>query len=409
MNRRIITSLLDTDLYKCNMQRVFINHFADTVATYEFKCRSDIKFTEKMFEDIMWQIDELCKLRFTPDEIDYVANIYYHKNAKFFYEFLRLFQLRREYITVQFINGELIIKASGPIWSVSMFEIYVLAIVNEVYFAHKQDELGQMRRMQATTEARILLNEKINKLANAPIKINFSDFGTRRRFSKEWQKEVVRACNHRYKCPQDNDNLSLIFSGTSNVALAKELNITPIGTMAHEYLQLGQALDCVTVANSQKYMLQKWADEYRGDLGIALSDTLGVDYFLRHDFDKYFGKLFDGVRHDSGDPIAFGEKMIQHYVCKLGIDPMTKTIVFSDGLNVDTMITLANHFDGRIKVAFGIGTNLTNDFGQWYTPINIVMKMTEANGKPVAKISDTLGKTMCKDDNYLAYLRSVIA
>jgi nicotinate phosphoribosyltransferase len=186
------------------------------------------------------------------------------------------------------------------------------------------------------------------------------------------------------------------------VYFAEECDIKAIGTMAHEWIQAGQAL--TNIRNSQKFMLQKWADEYRGELGIALSDTLGLDIFLQ-DFDSYFAKLFDGVRHDSGDPIAMGEKVITHYE-KLKIDPKTKTIVFSDSLTIPKAIEIYKHFKGRIKVSFGIGTNLTNDLVR--KPLNIVIKMTHCNGQPVAKISDNEGKGMCEDENYLKMLKDIL-
>jgi nicotinate phosphoribosyltransferase len=193
-----------------------------------------------------------------------------------------------------------------------------------------------------------------------------------------------------------------IVGGTSNVYLAKQLGMTPIGTMAHEFMQAFQALD-VRLRDSQKAALEAWVHEYRGDLGIALTDVVGMDAFLR-DFDLYFAKLFDGLRHDSGDPYIWGDKAIAHYE-KLKIDPKTKVLTFSDGLNLEKAWELHQYFRGRIKTSFGIGTNLTNDMG--ITPINIVLKLVECNGQPVAKLSDSPGKTMINNDTYLAYLRQV--
>ena len=193
-----------------------------------------------------------------------------------------------------------------------------------------------------------------------------------------------------------------VFRGTSNVLLAKELNITPIGTMAHEFLQAFQALD-VRLRDFQKAALETWVQEYRGDLGIALTDVVGMDAFLR-DFDLYFAKLFDGLRHDSGDPYEWGDKAYAHYR-KLKIDTKTKMLTFSDGLNLPKAWELHQYFKDRFQVSFGIGTNLTNDMGQ--TPLNIVLKLVECNGQSVAKISDSPGKTMTDNDTFLAYLRQV--
>jgi nicotinate phosphoribosyltransferase len=183
---------------------------------------------------------------------------------------------------------------------------------------------------------------------------------------------------------------------------AMQQGLTPLGTMAHEYLQACQALG-PRLRDSQVFGFEMWAKEYRGDLGIALSDVYGMDAFLR-DFDLYFCKLFDGARHDSGDPVQWGERLIAHYEA-MRVDPKTKTLVFSDGLNIPKVIELYQRFAGRAKLAFGVGTNLTNDVG--VEPIQIVMKMTRCNGQPVAKLSDTPGKTMCDDVAYLAYLRQV--
>ena len=186
--------------------------------------------------------------------------------------------------------------------------------------------------------------------------------------------------------------------------LARDLDLVPIGTMAHEYLQTYQALG-VRLRDFQKAALEDWVQEYRGDLGIALTDTVGMDAFLA-DFDLYFAKLFDGLRHDSGDPVAWGEKALAHYA-RMRIDAHTKRLVFSDGLNLDKALSLYRHFGDRVQLGFGIGTQLTNDMGQ--TPLNIVMKVTHANGQSVAKLSDSPGKTLCDDETFLAYLRQVFA
>jgi nicotinate phosphoribosyltransferase len=192
------------------------------------------------------------------------------------------------------------------------------------------------------------------------------------------------------------------------VFFAMKLGSVPLGTMAHEYLQAAQALG-PRLRDSQVFAFESWAHEYRGDLGIALSDVYGFAAFLR-DYDMYFCKLFDGARHDSGDPFAWGEGMIAHYKANR-VDPLTKTLVFSDGLTIPRTIELYNQFKGRCLLAFGIGTNLTNDLGDApdHVPLQIVIKMTECNGQPVAKLSDTPSKNMCEDVNYLAYLRQVFS
>lgn len=265
----------------------------------------------------------------------------------------------------------------------------MLAIVNEVYFRRTQPKPD-------LAEGRRRLQAKLELLAAPPyVDCVIADYGTRRRFSCDWQEEVLLSMR---------DAIGPQLAGTSNVHFARLHNMTPLGTMAHEYLQACQALG-PRLRDSQVYALERWAHEYRGDLGIALSDTYGFDAFLR-DFDLYFCKLFDGVRHDSGDPFEWGERMIAHYAANR-VDPRGKTLIFSDALDIPKVIELYERFRGRCKLAFGVGTNLTNDLG--YKPLQIVIKMVRCNGQPVAKLSDTPEKTMCDDPGYLSYLRQVFA
>lgn len=381
----IINSLIDTDFYKLTMMQAVLHQFPAVNVRYEFKCRNGNVFDQHMVNRINKEIDHLCDLTFKQNEIDYLNSIRFIKRD--YTDFLKNLRLNRDHITCHLTSeGRLEIVAEGNWFLTILFEVPVLAIVNQVYFENTVVDAGVGRKR---------LKEKIAMVKDLP-NFHFSDFGTRRRFSFDWQKEVLEALFiNAPGCPQ--------CIGTSNVFFAKEFGVTPIGTMAHEFIMAGQGLD-VTLRNSQKRMLQAWVDEYRGDLGYALSDTLGIDAFLR-DFDLYFAKLYDGLRHDSGDPIEWGEKVIRHYE-SLKIDPRTKQLIFSDGLDMPKAIQIFKHFEGKAKVSFGIGTNLTNDlFGA--TPLNIVMKLTEVNGKPVAKISDSKGKGMCNDEQYLAYLRTV--
>jgi len=385
----IINSLLDQDLYKFTMAQAVFHQFSKQrpMTRFKFKCRNKNELA-KYVNDINAELDHLCTLNFKKNELDYLATLPFLSQD--FIDFLEYFRLKREYIKCWVDeNNELQIEATGPWIQVIFFEVFVLAIVQEVWTYNEHYDID-------FHYARQQLNEKIShakKYADL-LRFNFADFGTRRRFSHEWQREVVETMAN--ELPRN------IFTGTSNVLFAMETGIKPIGTMAHEYLQAGQGLG-PRLVHSQKFMLEKWVQEYRGDLGIALSDVVGFDAFLR-DFDKYFAKLYDGCRHDSGDPIEWCERLIAHYE-SLGIDPMTKTAVFSDGLNFTNAFDIANRFRGRIKTSFGIGTNLTNDVG--ITPLQIVMKMVECNGSPVAKISDSKGKGMCEDDEYLKYLKKV--
>ena len=394
----IITSLLDNDLYKFTMLQAMLHQFPQTHGVYRFRCRNnedtlyplaDIK------DDLEQQLDSLCELRFLEDELEYLRGLRFMRSD--FVDYLELFKLKRRFITVSTDEkGRLFIDIEGPMIQAMFFEVFVLSIVNELYFSALSNasviEEGQ-RRLDEKVELLHQYAVKQEKYDNNTPPFIVADFGTRRRFSKVWQAHVVETLHNAE--PK-------IVSGTSNVYLAKKLGMTPIGTMAHEFMQAFQALD-VRLRDSQKAALEAWVHEYRGDLGIALTDVVGMDAFLR-DFDLYFAKLFDGLRHDSGAPYVWGDKAIAHYK-KLKIDPRTKILTFSDGLDLNKAWNLHQYFKGQIRTSFGIGTNLTNDMG--ITPINIVLKLVECNGQPVAKLSDSPGKTMINNDTYLAYLRQV--
>ncbi len=381
----IITSLLDTDLYKLTMMQCVLHQFPSVHVEYRFKCRNQAVLAPFQAE-IESEIKALCKLRFKESELSYLSQLDYMKED--FIEFLRLFHLSERFIHLSTDGSDLNIIIEGPWLHTIMFEVPVLAIVNQVYFRNTiknpNFEEGQ-RRLQL----------KIDFIKNASDneQFLFSDFGTRRRFSKEWQFTIDKTLKK--QIPQH-------FIGTSNIEAAKKYNLRPIGTMAHEFLQACQAVG-PRLADSQRFALEAWAREYRGRLGIALTDVINIDAFL-NDFDLYYSKLFDGLRQDSGDPFAWGEKVIKHYK-KQKIDPRTKQLIFSDNLNPEKAMELYYRFKGRSMPAFGIGTNLTNDLG--YEPINIVIKMTRCNGQAVAKISDSPGKSMCRDDSYVTYLKHV--
>lgn len=394
----IITSLLDNDLYKFTMLQAMLHQFPQTHGVYRFRCRNNKDAAYPLADiqkDLEQQLDSLCELRFLPDELEYLRSLRFIRSD--FVDYLELFKLKRRFITVSTDDkGRLFIDIEGPMIQAMFFEVFVLAIVNELYFnALSNDsviEEGQ-RRLDAKVALLHQYAEKQTQYDQDTPPFIVADFGTRRRFSRRWQAHVVETLHK----AEPN-----IVGGTSNVYLAKQLGMTPIGTMAHEFMQAFQALD-VRLRDSQKAALEAWVHEYRGDLGIALTDVVGMDAFLR-DFDLYFAKLFDGLRHDSGDPYIWGDKAIAHYE-KLKIDPKTKILTFSDGLDLEKAWELYQYFKGRIRTSFGIGTNLTNDMG--ITPINIVLKLVECNGQPVAKLSDSPGKTMINNDTYLAYLRQV--
>lgn len=387
----IIRSLLETDLYKFTMWQTMLHRNPGTQAEYEFVCRNTPQYPlSELLDEVNAELDHLCTLRFTQDELNYLGKLRFMKPD--FIDFLSLFSFQRRFITAFADGPHLRIKAVGPQVHVMGFEIFVLAIVNELYFRRFNPEA-------ALAEGRKRLAEKVAQLkAVVPGKHRFnldiSEFGIRRRYSGAWQDEVVGTLA---------TEVPHVFKGTSNVYLAMKHNLTAIGTMAHEYLQTYQALPGVRLRDFQKAALEDWVQEYRGDLGIALTDVVGMDAFLA-DFDLYFTKLFDGLRHDSGDPVEWGEKAIAHYN-KMRVDPASKRLVFSDGLDIPKALALHAHFADRIQPGFGIGTNLSNDMG--ITPLNIVMKLMQCNGAPVAKLSDSPGKTLCTNEAFLTYLRQV--
>lgn len=396
----VIHSLLESDLYKITMWQPMLHRMPGNQAEYRFVCRNQPAFPlAELAQEVGEQLDALCQLRYTEDELAYVGALRYLKSD--FIDFLRIFQFQRRFVTVSTEGDTLHVVAKGPQVHVMGFEIYVLAIVNELYFRRLSKEQGGAEKF--LVEARKRLQDKITLLKDLKAKVpvgapaqhdfEFFDFGVRRRFSGVWQDEVVATLAN--EVPE-------FFKGTSNVYLARKYQLTPIGTMAHEYLQTFQGAD-VQLKAFQKAALEAWVQEYRGDLGVALTDVVGMDAFLA-DFDLYFAKLFDGLRHDSGDPVVWGEKALAHYA-KLKIDAHAKRLVFSDGLDVPTALSLHTHFANRVQTGFGIGTNLSNDTG--LKPLNIVMKLVSCNGQPTAKLSDSPGKTLCDDETFLAYLRQV--
>lgn len=381
----IVVSLLDTDLYKFNMDQVIFHKHTDLCGQYYFKCRNkDVVFTREMFEEINAQIDHLCSLRFTKAELNYLRSIRFIKDD--YVEFLRLWRPIRDYVNVSLSDeGKLDIVVDGPLFSAMQFEIFLLEIVNEVYFRLSYD-YGELLK-----SAEEKLDKKIEDLNGGRYTFKFAEFGCRRRLSREWQDTVVRRLAQKTK--------SCV--GTSNVYLAMKYNLTPIGTYAHEFVQMYQGIDEIPLAFTNHYAMEDWYSEYQGDNGTALSDTITTDLFLL-DFNRSMVNNYSGVRHDSGDPFEWGEKIIRHYE-SFGVDPKTKLLLFSDSLDFDKAQSLFEHFKDRAKVSFGIGTFLTNDTDK--NALNIVIKLQYVNGRPVAKLSDTPGKAMCRDESYLEYLK----
>lgn len=391
--KQIINSLLENDMYKFSMCQAIYHQFSDYKTTWTFKCRNtDVKFTPEMVKEIKKQIKAYCNLKFTEDELEYLDNIKWIKGS--YIDYLRLWQPRYEDFEIT-TNAEcgLSIEIKGTWLNTSMYEIPTLAIVNEVYFrmAYNYDELIKSYKEK--------LDEKVGWLVNGKYYLaNFSEFGLRRRLSAEAQELAVKTLTNAHLCASK-------FVGTSNVYLAKKYGITPVGTMAHEWIMcVGQGNHKHNPAYSNWYALDAWVKEYGVLNGIALTDTITTDCFLK-DFQLTYATLFNGVRHDSGDPFEFGDKIIKHYK-ELGIDPKTKTLLFSDSLDFEKADKLFRYLNDRTNVAFGIGTYISND--TCVKPLNIVMKVTKCNGQDVAKISDTPGKGMCKNPEYVEYLQRCI-
>lgn len=385
----IIESLLDTDFYKFNMNQLMFHKYQEPIGEYHFKCRNkDVTFSEEMLQEINEQIDHLCTLTFKKKELDYLSSISFIKDD--YIKFLSTFKLDRSYVDCHLNDKkELVCVVKGPCYLAMPFEIYLLEIINEVYFRLKYDYQELLK------EAKERLDAKINKMQNGTYTFKFAEFGCRRRLSREFQDYMVKEFVTKTKnCV-----------GTSNVYLAMKYNVTPIGTYAHELVQMYQGIDGLDIAFDNKYTMDDWYEEYKGANGIALTDTLTTDLFLL-DFDFNNASRYKGVRHDSGDPYEWGEKILSHYE-KLGINTKEKTLLFSDSLNFDKAQALFDYFKDRAIVSFGIGTYCSNDTDE--QALNIVIKLQRVNEKPVAKLSDVDGKTMCLDDNYLTNLKAIVS
>ena len=380
----IVISLLDTDLYKFNMDQVIFHKHTNLMGEYHFKCRNQgVVFTDEMLDEINAQIDHLCSLRFSQEELDYLGSIRFIKPD--YIEFLRLWHPLRDYVKTSLDGDMPVVTVKGPLFSAMQFEIYLLEIINEVYFrmTYDYDEL-----LKSACER---LEQKIRDFNSGKYTFKFAEFGCRRRLSRDFEEIAIRELSSRTK--------NMV--GTSNVFFAKKFGLTPIGTYAHEYVQMYQGIDKIPLAYTNHYAMKDWYDEYLGDNGTALSDTLTTDLFLR-DFNRSMVNNYTGVRHDSGDPFEWGDKIIAHFK-KFGVDPKTKLLLFSDGLNFDRAQEIYEYFKDQAIVSFGIGTFVSNDTHK--PALNIVIKLQYVNGRPVAKLSDEGGKTMCDDDGYLEYLR----
>lgn len=409
MNKFIIHHLSQTDAYKLSMAYVIYHLYRKYKTGWSFKFRNmkdhlAVMTPAKMqewVEEIQKEINHLATLRWTEDEILFISKKmpWLTLDGGLFLDWLRNFQVKAEDILVFIENGELRIETDEKAsWLQSTFyEIYLLVIVNETGFRlfYNYDELLESHKRNT--------DKKFEKLLNGEYVLGaVSEFGLRRELSEEAQEYVIKKfMAHRDELNAKGTN----YVGTSNVYMSMKYGTTPIGTMAHEFIMgVGQGDPSKNPAYSNRFAMESWTQIYGVLNGIFLTDTI-TDKMCRMDMDFKFASSFKGVRNDSGDPIEWGENWIKHYE-KLGIDPKTKTLLFSNSLDFKRADEIYRHFAGRVNVAFGIGTYLSND--TFVNPFNIVMKMTTCNGHPVAKISDDAGKGMCKSEEFVNFLMKAI-
>ena len=381
----VLHTLLDTDAYKLHMQQAVFHHYYDVHVAAEFRCRGD-DLLGIYADSIREQVDAMQHLTLQDDEYQWLSGLPFFKAD--YLNWLRDFRYKPEQVTVVNDNGKLDIRLEGPWREVIMWEVPLLAVISELAHRYRSPETG-VEQAVASLENKLAAFSTLTEGLDMS-RFRLMDFGTRRRFSREVQQAIVKRLQQ-----------EPWFVGTSNYDLARRLDLTPMGTQAHEWFQAHQQIS-PNLANSQRAALAAWLEEYPNQLGIALTDCITMDAFLR-DFGPEFAERYQGLRHDSGDPVEWGEKAIAHYE-KLGIDPMSKVLVFSDNLDLAKAVDLYRHFTSRINLSFGIGTRLTCDIPQ-VKPLNIVIKLVECNGKPVAKLSDSPGKTICHDKAFVRALR----
>ena len=381
----VLHTLLDTDAYKLHMQQAVFHHYYDVHVAAEFRCRGD-DLLGIYADSIREQVDAMQHLTLQDDEYQWLSGLPFFKTD--YLNWLHDFRYKPEQVTVTNENGKLDIRLEGPWREVIMWEVPLLAVISELAHRYRSPEMGVAQAV-ASLENKLAAFTTLTEGLDMS-RFRLMDFGTRRRFSREVQQAIVKRLQQ-----------EPWFVGTSNYDLARRLNLTPMGTQAHEWFQAHQQIS-PELANSQRAALAAWLEEYPNQLGIALTDCITMDAFLR-DFGPEFAERYQGLRHDSGDPVEWGEKAIAHYQ-KLGIDPMSKVLVFSDNLDLAKAVELYRHFNTRVNLSFGIGTRLTCDIPQ-VKPLNIVIKLVECNGKPVAKLSDSPGKTICHDKAFVRALR----
>jgi len=395
-DKPIIKSLMDNDFYKFTMGQLVLHRYPDIMVLFRLINRTKkVRLADHIdIGQLREELDHARSLRFGNSEIHYLRGTNEYSERMFkedYLDFLTALQLP-EYNLEVGSDGQLHLDFVGR-WPVVMYwEILALAIVNELYFRSLTKNLTQLEKESIFATGILRLQEKINRLIEFPM-ITYCDFGTRRRFGREWQYYVISRLAQAFPRGQ--------FLGTSNTWMAVLLNLLPMGTAAHELFMVLAAIagNDEAVRLSHNKVLQDWWDEYGWGLSIALTDTFGSDFFFQ-DMTAEQAKNWKGLRQDSGDPFKFGEKAIAFYK-RHGINPKDKLIVFSDGLDLPTILHLATFFEGRIKTTFGWGTNLTNDLG--FPTLSLIVKAMKANGRPTVKLSDNLAKALGELDEVMRY------
>ncbi|GLT18587.1 nicotinate phosphoribosyltransferase [Vibrio zhanjiangensis] len=394
-NDTIIQSALDLDVYKINMMFAARKYYPNTHVRYELIVRSDENLSS-LQTDVTKEICKLASYQFDEQDIRYLKRQAPYLDEDFFC-YLGEFRFKPKHqVSVTVFDGQLRVSISGIWHETILYETLIMSIISEVRNKKRWDRIPFQQFYD-------VLEDKFAHLraALATRGINnfqFSEMGSRRRFSSKVQYELIHFLKQ---------NAADLMSGTSNYHLARHFDLKPIGTVAHEWFMAHQRFG--DPALSQKIALDTWHQAFNGSLGIALTDTIGIDAFLK-DFSYERASAYAGVRHDSGNPFTWGDKILNHYQ-SLGIDPMSKTLIFTDGLNFERALEICEYFSQRATISFGIGTFLANDMGDWsdelnrYQPLSMVIKMAECNGAAVAKISDEPAKATCEDPIFLTHLK----
>ena len=384
-----VSSILDTDLYKLSMQQAVLELYPEAQAEYVwFNRRTSDGFTPNFVSQLKGKIYAMGDLELLPSEYEFMRTMPWFKPT--YLEYLSNYRFNPKEVELCLVNDQLDIRIKGPWHRTILWEVPLMATISELYFTENAAKWSYDKQMvNACTKAEVLLEADCY----------YTDFGTRRRRTHQTQNIVLQTMkdtsedlthvNDHFADP-DDPPYNGKFIGTSNVYFAKLFGLTAVGTYAHEWVQAHSILGSLVHANRDA--MEAWVKVYHSELGIALTDTYGTDAFLR-DFTGYYARLFDGVRHDSGCPFKFTDKIVEHYK-KLRIDPKSKTIIFSDSLDVQKACELQEYCKDKIKCAFGIGTNFTNDFEGDLKALNMVIKMVKLNGFPVVKLSDDPRKSI---------------